>query len=397
MKNRRKIGLRFLSLTAFLFFIPLVSFAQPVLKVSVADFPDFSRLAVASAAPLAFNLEKTAEGLQFKLESKTSFRFQGGAVRSRLIKSLGWAKTKIGYILFIETVNGDFRFEKQVLRNPNQVLIDFYPTGGEAALKLPAPERKPAAREEKKEEKTAAQAAPPVPAPEHHASPGMKTVVIDPGHGGLEVGAKGKFGTLEKDVTLAISLKLKALIEQNLAFRVVLTRDNDVDVSLDNRAALANNNKADLFISVHANGSFSKSAHGSETFFLSLNPPDEETRRLAYMENNPAQIEKPIVEDNPDDIQMILWDMAQSAYIKQSSRLAEFIQNELNADLGTVNRGLKQAPFKVLTGVACPAVLVEAAFISNPDEEEKLKSEDFQNRVAAAIFRGLADFLKANS
>jgi len=234
----------------------------------------------------------------------------------------------------------------------------------------------------------------PLAEPAANARPGMRTVVIDPGHGGQEVGAKGKFGTLEKDVTLSISLKLKALIEQNLAFRVVLTRDNDLDVSLDNRAALANNNKADLFISVHANGSFTKSAHGSETFFLSLNATDEETRRLAYMENSSARLESQIGEDNPDDIKLILWDMAQSAYIKQSSQLAELIQNELNAALGTENRGLKQAPFKVLTGVACPAVLVEAAFISNPNEEEKLKSEDFQARVAEAIFRGLAAFLK---
>ncbi|MGB8959126.1 MAG: N-acetylmuramoyl-L-alanine amidase [Candidatus Aminicenantales bacterium] len=222
----------------------------------------------------------------------------------------------------------------------------------------------------------------------------LRTVVIDPGHGGLETGAKGKFGNLEKDITLAISLKLKALIEKDMGFEVVLTRDRDVDVSNENRSAIANNRKAGLFISIHANGSVQRKAAGSETFFLSLNATDEETRRLAYLENNSSTLQSRIDPSSDDDLMMILWDMAQNAYIKESSRLAELVQGELDAMLGTRNRGIKQAPFKILTGVACPAVLVEAAFISNPDEEQKLASDEFQTKVAEAIYRGLALFLK---
>jgi len=227
----------------------------------------------------------------------------------------------------------------------------------------------------------------------------QRTIVIDPGHGGLDVGAKGKFGALEKTITLAISFKLKALIEQNLAYRVVMTRDKDIDVSQENRAALANNNAAALFISVHANGSFRKRAQGSETFFMSLNASDEETRKLAYMENSSADLEPRIAEEDKDVVKMILWDMAQAAYIKQSSRLAELIQQELSSDpnLKTENRGIKQAPFKVLTGVACPAVLVEVAFISNPEEEQRLINDEFQTRVAQAIYSGLAKFVKLTS
>jgi len=223
---------------------------------------------------------------------------------------------------------------------------------------------------------------------------GIRTIVIDPGHGGLEVGAKGKFGALEKDITLAISLKLKALIEKNLAFHVELTRDRDIDVSLENRAAIANTHRAELFISIHANGSYRHNANGSETFFLSLNATDEEARRLAYLENNSADLDKPLAPENEDDIKMILWDMAQSAYLKQSQRLAEIIQDELNSLLGTKDRGIKQAPFKVLTGVACPAVLVESAFISNPQEERDLVREAFQDNVARAIYRGLVRYIK---
>ncbi len=222
----------------------------------------------------------------------------------------------------------------------------------------------------------------------------LKTIVIDPGHGGMDLGAKGKFGTLEKNITLAVSFKLKALIEQNLPYRVVLTRDKDIDVSMENRSAIANNNDAVLFISVHINGSQRKKAQGSETFFMNLNASDEETRKLAYMENTSAELEKQIEDKNKDEVKTILWDMAQSAYIKQSSQLAEEIQKELNIFLGTENRGIKQAPFKVLKGVACPAILVEVAFISNPEEEQKLIKDDFQRKVAEAIYQGLKKYTK---
>lgn len=226
---------------------------------------------------------------------------------------------------------------------------------------------------------------------------GIKTIVIDPGHGGLETGARGKFGALEKNITLAIALKLKAEIERNLAFQVELTRDKDIDVSLENRSATANNHKAELFISIHTNSSYRRNAKGSETFFLSLNATDEEARRLAYLENSSAEPEKPLGQESKDEIMMILWDMAQAAYLKQSQRLAEIIQDELNSLLGTADRGIKQAPFKVLTGVACPAVLVEVAFISNPQEERELVEESFQANVARAIYRGLVRYIKITS
>jgi len=226
------------------------------------------------------------------------------------------------------------------------------------------------------------------------AQQGITTIVIDPGHGGIDNGAKGKFGAAEKDITLAISLKLKTIIERNFAFRVILTRERDIDKSLEDRAAKANNNKAFLFISIHANGSYRKNARGSETYFLSLNATDEEARRLAYLENNEPDLEDQIVSENEDDIKMILWNMAQTAYLTQSSQLAESIQIQLNSLLKTRNRGIKQAPFKVLTGVACPAVLVEVAFISNPVEEEQLGTEEFQNNVALAIYNGLNNFIK---
>ncbi|MBM3297129.1 MAG: N-acetylmuramoyl-L-alanine amidase [Candidatus Aminicenantes bacterium] len=259
-------------------------------------------------------------------------------------------------------------------------MVDF--REGESAAPPPAREK--------------SDAPPPVARTTPRPSSGVRTIVLDPGHGGIEPGAKGRFGALEKDITLAIGLKLKAVIERNLSFRVIMTRDKDVAVSLENRAALANNNDALLFISIHANGSYKKSSHGSETFFLSLNASDEEVRRLAYFENTQGELEGHLAaqEEEQDVLRMILWDMAQAAHIRQSSRLAELIQTELNTLLGTANRGIKQAPFKVLAEVACPAVLVETAFLSNPEEERRLVNDEFQNQVAQAIFQGLVSYIR---
>lgn len=238
---------------------------------------------------------------------------------------------------------------------------------------------------------------PPGGLPDPRDAKRIRTVVIDPGHGGIEIGARGRFGNLEKDITLAVGLKLRALIERNMAFEVVMTRDRDIDVSIENRSAIANNHKADVFISIHANGAIQKKAQGSETFFLSLDATDEEARRLAYLENKGSELESRLGPSPDDDLMMILWDMAQTAYIRESSRLAEMVQNELNILLGTKNRGIKQAPFKVLAGVACPAILVEAAFLSNPEEEKRLASEDFQQSIAEAIYRGLVRYLRTTS
>jgi N-acetylmuramoyl-L-alanine amidase len=384
--------------TFYLFFFSLLSFAaaQPTLRASARDYDGYSRAIITFPSSLPFTLQKHDNLLVVRISSTSRFRLKAEPVQSRLIKSFSWVQGSDMYMIIIETRHERFRQDSFEIKGKRQLVIDLYelaaPPAAEkpvaAAQRVPpAPEEKPAPRPEDEASAPPAKENPP-------AAKGIPTIVIDPGHGGLEVGAKGKFGALEKDITLAISLKLKALIEKNLAFHVELTRDRDMDVSLENRAAIANNHRAELFISVHANSSYRHNANGSETFFLSLNATDEDARRLAYLENNSADLEKPLAPENEDDIKMILWDMAQSAYLKQSQRLAEIIQDELNSLLGTKDRGIKQAPFKVLTGVACPAVLVESAFISNPQEERDLVREAFQENVAQAIYRGLVRYIK---
>jgi len=314
------------------------------------------------------------------------FRVSRRSFKSRVIESLGWSRGRDYYILNIKMKDKNFSYDSFTLQNPTQLIID---------ISL-ADERKTKGRTTAEKVRALKQDGSSRESPSR-SSRGIKTIVIDPGHGGLETGAKGKFGTLEKDISLDISLKLKAIIERNLAFRVVLTRDKDIDVSLDNRAAIANNNRADFFVSIHANSSYRKEAEGPETFFLSQKATDEEARRLAYLENTSAELEEGIASDSEEEIQMILWDMAQKLYLKRSSQLAESIQKELNVLLRTMNRGIKQAPFKVLTGVACPAVLVEVAFISNPVEEKKLGNEEFQRKVAQSVYLGLVNYLKRES
>lgn len=236
--------------------------------------------------------------------------------------------------------------------------------------------------------------APPVEpaAPPPPAVPAL-TIVVDPGHGGTETGAVGPGGLQEKDVTLQIARRVAAAIPRVVASRVVLTRDTDSAISLDDRTSLANHEKAGLFLSLHANSSRATGAHGSETYYLSLESSDRLASEAARRENQPVPGSTPLPGSatNPD-LDFILWDLAQSAHLNESSRLAEAIQRELNVVSKTENRGIKQAPFRVLAGATMPAVLVEVGFISHPDEEKQLRSATFQENVASAIATAVGEF-----
>jgi N-acetylmuramoyl-L-alanine amidase len=214
---------------------------------------------------------------------------------------------------------------------------------------------------------------------------GVRTIVIDPGHGGDEVGAKGASGSLEKDVSLAIARKLRAELV-NGGLSVFLTRDRDAVVPLDDRSAIANNYKADLFVSIHANASRARGARGSEVYFLSYQASDDESRRIAQAE---GAAEPPPSVAPGSDLALILWDMAQAEHLEESSALASRVQEELAVVTGSEGRGVKQAPFRVLVGAAMPAILVEVAFISNPEEEKLLNSDAYQAKIAAAVARGI--------
>ncbi len=220
-----------------------------------------------------------------------------------------------------------------------------------------------------------------------------RTVCIDPGHGGANIGAEGPTGLLEKDLVLKIARKLKFLLEERLGARVILSRDADVDVSLDERTAAANHNNADIFVSIHLNASRRGSAAGSESYFLNHQASDSDARALATEENGVLPEEAARGGDGSTDLQMLLWELAQAEYLQESSQLAEAIQNELNGIYEIENRGIKQAPFRVLMGARMPACLVELGFISNREEEKRLGSDGFQNSLAGALYRAISRFL----
>lgn len=221
----------------------------------------------------------------------------------------------------------------------------------------------------------------------------IEVIVIDPGHGGDDTGAKGPTGLQEKDITLSIAMKLAGLLEERLDSRVLLTRTTDVFVPLEERTAFANANNADVFISIHVNAAESRDARGTETFFLSMDATDEDSRRLAAFENSagPAALTSSALAAG-GDLRDILLDLANTRSHHESSRLAEVVHMSMLGKTGREGRGVKQAPFTVLVGATMPAILVEVGFISNPSEERWLSSKKYQERAASAIADGIVSF-----
>jgi len=221
----------------------------------------------------------------------------------------------------------------------------------------------------------------------------VRTVVIDPGHGGKDTGAVGPSGVREKDVVLDLGLRLKRLIEETLGMKVVMTRSEDVFVPLEQRAAIANRNKADFFISLHVNAAPKSRAVGFETYFLSREPSDRGARASAVRENMVLNLEG-VGQEEQRGLKAVLWDLAQTFYVRESSELAELLLNELGRILKVDSRGVKSAPFFVLVGAAMPSVLVESAFITNPHEERKLQRGAYRQQVAEALLAGVAKFME---
>lgn len=222
--------------------------------------------------------------------------------------------------------------------------------------------------------------------------PDADLVVIDPGHGGPDYGAKGPAGVLEKDVVLAVARRLGTALERE-GFRVLYTREVDEFVSLPDRTERANRARADLYLSIHANASSDTHVRGAETYFLSLDASDEEARQVALTENR--VFDSPdAAADSGDLVGSILGDMIRTDHLRASSEVAVAIQRHLDALPGE-SRGVKQAPFVVLMGVNMPAALLEIGFLTHRDEERKLANAAHQAAIAEAIAAGVGEARKA--
>jgi N-acetylmuramoyl-L-alanine amidase len=217
----------------------------------------------------------------------------------------------------------------------------------------------------------------------------LERVVIDPGHGGHDTGSVGPAGLAEKDLVLDIAKRLGALITERLGSQVFYTRTDDSSVSLEARTELANQNKADLFLSLHANSSRLRSAAGSETYYLNFTTSASEIE-VAAREN--ASSQKSIYE-----LQELVQKITLKEKARESREFAATVQKALYSSLwrgktGVKDRGVKKAPFVVLIGAPMPSVLAEIDFLSNPREEKLLKRSDYRQRIAEALYKGLAQY-----
>lgn len=219
----------------------------------------------------------------------------------------------------------------------------------------------------------------------------LQTIVIDPGHGGKDPGAIGINGTREKDINLMVAQELARLLKEEKGVNVILTRSNDTFIPLDERTALANKNKADLFVSIHCNASISAKNKGFEVYFLSDTASDQAAEAVANAENSVIALES---SSKKKALQKLLGSLSIVRFMNDSSELCALVNQRVKEKTDLEMRGVKQANFFVLRGAAMPAVLVEVAFISNLQEEVKLKKKVFRNRMADAIYIGILDYAK---
>jgi N-acetylmuramoyl-L-alanine amidase len=341
---------------------PASASAIALADVRVRSYPTFTRVVIETSAPVLHRVESTAprevrirfptlagrphvEELGDGLVDEVRLEPSGGDAVMRVMFSASSVEPKAS-----------------ALSDPPRLLLDF-----------PRPSE-PSAR-----------SAPATP---------LRTIVLDAGHGGHDPGAQGPTGLQEKDLVLDVTRRVATLVQASFpGLRVLLSRKGDYFVPLRERTSFANRERADLFVSIHANAHREAASEGVETFFLSSEATDNAARQMAAAENSVMQLEKPVARGKRADVvKAILWDLAQSEFQQESSRLAEVVQDSMTESLRIPNRGVKQAGFYVLGGAAMPAVLIEIGFVTNPKEERRLKDNAYRDDIARAIVAGIASY-----
>ncbi len=280
------------------------------------------------------------------------------------------------------------------LKDPDRIVIDL--AGVKQQLRAPAPAEirsSPPSQEDPIAQVLGSQAEEPVERVRiaETASNRLRRIVVDPGHGGKDPGAIGQRGTMEKDVNLALAQELARRLRREFDCEVILTRDRDVYLPLEERTAIANRVGADLFISIHANASPNHSVRGVETYYLNFSS-SERAAAVAARENGTSL-------QQISDLEMILFDLMANAKINESSRLAAEVQSSMVTTLQRYfpevkDNGVRQGPFYVLLGATMPSVLVEAGYLSNAQDENLLRTRRYQERVAEAIVAGVKKFAR---
>ena len=326
------------------------------------SYPSFTRVVLETSAPVAHRVETSnAREARVRLLAVTGSE-QAHEIRDGFVDVVRVGNAGSDTLVRVALDDTASEIKVTALADPPRLLLDFV---------RPTPD---------------------APRESRAAATPLRVLVLDAGHGGHDSGAVGPGGLQEKELVLDVTRRVARLVEDRLHVKVVLSRDADHFVTLRDRTSLANKAGADLFVSIHANAHRETALQGVETYFLSSEATDSAARQVAAAENGVIQLENPAARARNDVVKTILWDLAQSEYQSESSRLAEIVQDSMTQALRIPNRGVKQAGFYVLGGAAMPAVLVEIGFVSNPKEERRLKDSRYRDEIARAIFAGLAEY-----
>jgi N-acetylmuramoyl-L-alanine amidase len=335
-------------------------------EMRVRSYPTFTRVVLETSAPVTHKVDGGERGtLRVRVAGLTG-RARSEEVKDGFVESVSLGRIGNDALLLVTFAGVTGELRASALSDPPRLVLDFMKPSDAAPREATAPTTGP-----------------------------LRTIVLDAGHGGHDPGATGSGGLTEKDLVLDVTRRVARLIEDRLEIKVRLTRDGDHFVPLKDRTSFANRERADLFVSIHANAHASASHEGVETYFLSSEATDIGARQTAALENSVVQLEKPAPgrgNGRQDMLKTILWDLMQSEFLTESSRLAEVVQDAMTRSLRIPNRGVKQAGFYVLGGAAMPAILIEVGFVTNPKEERRLREPKYRDEIARAIFSGIAEY-----
>jgi N-acetylmuramoyl-L-alanine amidase len=327
------------------------------------SYPSFTRVVVEAKAALAYVTVPGGQEIRVRLPRLVLDRVRTEEVGDGLVKDVRLEPDGDAAVLRVALLEKAGEVKTFSLQDPFRMVLDVYRQREAAGGERSAPVVDP-----------------------------LRLIVLDAGHGGHDPGATGPSGVMEKDVVLDVTRRVGRLVEEGLGVKVALTRSTDVFVPLRDRTTFASRQRADLFVSIHANAHPQAMSEGVEVYFLSSEASDSQARQTAALENGVIQLESPASRQKSDLLKSILWDLAQSEFQQESSMMAETVLDSMTRSLNLVPRGVKQAGFYVLGGAPMPAILIEIGFVTNRKEERRLASPEYREAVARAIYNGLAEY-----
>lgn len=403
----KKAALHIFFLLLSILLTPFVNRAEAAGQSAVTEIkywsnPNYTRIAITLNKKAEFTHRLLKQDPSIKMEWRRLYiDIKGAHLSPRLQKSIPindgllkmarigqFDKDTVRVVLDTESIED---YKVFPLNEPFKIVIDVTGTKKAEEKTDKTPDKEPPARVEAIQN-VPEKRIPQIKEPTLSQQLGLKVnkIVIDPGHGGKDPGAIGKGGLKEKDVTLKLSKMLREKLSSKLGSKIIMTRDTDVFIPLEERTAIANKHDADLFVSIHINASPKRTTSGIETYILNISN-DEEAKRVAARENATSK-------RSVSDLEFILNDLIKTAKTNDSIRLANSVHDRLVSKLkekfGDIrSNGVKGAPFYVLVGTKMPSILVEVSFISNPAEEKRLQDEKYLHEVIEGITTGLLSYI----